>query len=91
MLRGLMMLAFLVYFIVIVATGSAGTSHFSHVGGFVCGIFPAFLFLPNLGHEKWEAVLPIIAVPILLCVYVGLPLYFYKHKFPHSPDCSLVI
>ena len=84
------MAAFLAYFIVTVATGAASTSHFSHVGGFVCGLFPAFLFLPNLGHEKWEAVLPILAAPLMLCVYVGLPLYFYKHRIPHGGDCAAV-
>lgn len=78
------MAAFLVYFIVTVASGPEGTSHLSHVGGFVCGLFPAFLFLPNLGHahEKWEAVLPWISIPIILCIFTGLPSYFYKYRFP---------
>jgi len=47
-MRGLMMLAFLAFFIVTVATTPAGTSHVSHAGGFICGLFPSFLFLPHL-------------------------------------------
>lgn len=76
------MTAFLIYFIVTVVTGPAGTSHLSHVGGFLCGLFPAFLFLPNLGHEKWEAVLPWVSIPILICIFAGLPTYFYRYRMP---------
>ncbi len=47
-MRGLMMLAFLAFFIATVATTPAGTSHVSHAGGFICGLFPSFLFLPHL-------------------------------------------
>ena len=28
-------------------------SHFSHVGGFICGLVPSFLFLPNLQDKRW--------------------------------------
>ena len=46
-LRGAWVLAFLVYAIVSAALAPAGTSVMSHIGGFVCGLFPAFLFLPK--------------------------------------------
>ena len=82
LLRGLLMLAFLVYFIVSAATSSGGSSAWSHVGGFLCGLFPSFLFLPNLKSEKWEQVLPIAGGFVLVGVYTALPLYFYKHRLP---------
>ena len=47
-MRAVMMLAFLCFFIATVASTPTGTSHISHVGGFLCGLFPSFLFLPNL-------------------------------------------
>ena len=50
-MRALMMLAFLSFFIATVASTPSGTSHISHVGGFLCGLFPSFLFLPNL--RRW--------------------------------------
>ena len=46
------MLAFLIYFIITVATTPVGTSHLSHVGGFVTGLFPAMMFLPHLKSQK---------------------------------------
>jgi len=54
-MRGLMMLAFLAFFIVTVATTPAGTSHVSHAGGFICGLFPSFLFLPHLRRRARRA------------------------------------
>ena len=81
------MLAFLLYFIISIATSSGTSSALSHVGGFVCGLFPAFLFLPNLKSEKWEQVLPIAGGFVTVGVYVALPLYFYKHVLPRL-SCS---
>ena len=46
------MAAFLIYFIICVATTTVGTSHLSHVGGFVTGLFPAMMFLPHLKSPK---------------------------------------
>ncbi len=77
------MLAFLVYAIVSAALAPAGTSVMSHVGGFVCGLFPSFLFLPNLSHEKWEAALPPVAVLFTLIVYTTLPSFYYEHTLKH--------
>ena len=47
------MVAFLIYFIITVATTPVGTSHLSHVGGFVTGLFPAMMFLPHLQSQKY--------------------------------------
>lgn len=82
LLRGLLMLAFLVYFFVSAATSSGSSSVWSHVGGFLCGLFPSFLFLPNLKSEKWEQILPISGLFVTLGVYIGLPLYFYRKRLP---------
>ena len=74
-------LAFLIYAIVASITSRAGVSVAGHVGGFVCGLFPAFLFLPRLSHEKWEAVLPLVGGVATLVIYITLPMYFYLHTF----------
>lgn len=34
------------------------TSNLSHLGGFITGLFPSFIFLPNLKWEKYEASFP---------------------------------
>ena len=81
-MRGLLMIVFLIYFIVTVATTHTGVSNLSHVGGFICGLFPGFLFLPNLRSERWEAALPHIGLVVAIGVFVGLPCYFYKHVLP---------
>ena len=47
------MVAFLIYFTITVATTPVGTSHLSHVGGFVTGLFPAMMFLPHLKSQKY--------------------------------------
>jgi hypothetical protein len=85
------MVAFLVFFIVTVATTPLGTSHLSHIGGFICGLFPSFLFLPNLRFEKWEAWLPIVGSAVTILVYVGLPCYYYFKVFPGIGDCGTTI
>lgn len=87
LLRGVLMAAFLVYFIVSAATSSGSSSVWSHVGGFLCGLFPSFLFLPNLRSEKWEQILPILGGFVMLGVFAGLPVYFYQRVFPHL-DCG---
>ena len=53
-IRSVMMIAFLIYFIVTVVTSPVGTSHLSHVGGFLSGLFPALLFLPHLKSERCD-------------------------------------
>ncbi len=77
------MVAFLIYFITSAATSTGANSAWSHVGGFLCGLFPSFLFLPNLKSERWEQILPIAGALVSLGVYIGLPLYFYRHRLPH--------
>ena len=81
-MRSIVLLAYFIFFVVTIATTPTGTSHLSHVGGFVCGLFPAFLFLPNLHSEAWEAWLPYLGAAVALAVYVALPTYFYVAQFP---------
>ncbi|KAK9803187.1 hypothetical protein WJX72_011823 [[Myrmecia] bisecta] len=88
-LRSILMTCFLVYFIITVATSPAGTSHLSHVGGFICGLFPAFLFLPNLRSEKWEAGLPIAGGVVMVLIFTIFPIVFYKKILPTIGNCGL--
>jgi hypothetical protein len=59
-----MMFAFLVYFIVTVITTPVGTSHLSHVGGFLSGLCPALLFLPHLRSARCA---PLVCTKNVLC------------------------
>jgi hypothetical protein len=52
LLHGLLVVVLLAYVVVALATQTAGTSPLSHLGGFVCGLFPAFLFMPRLKNER---------------------------------------
>ena len=54
------MIAFLIYFIITVATTPVGTSHLSHVGGFVTGLFPAMMFLPHLKSQRCDFIDPVL-------------------------------
>ncbi len=54
-------IVFFILFMVTVLTRS-NVSNWSHLGGLLSGIFPAFLVLPKLGRQRLEAVL----------LYVGL-------------------
>lgn len=87
-IRSVMMLAFLVYFVITVVTSPVGTSHLSHVGGFFSGLFPALLFLPHLQSERWEALLPIAGAVVTVAIFVALPTYFYRDRFPKLGDCG---
>lgn len=88
-LRCCAIVAFTSYFVITIATQPIGTSHMSHVGGLICGLFPAFVFLPNLNHERWEAILPIAGTLFLIIAFITLPVIFYHDKYPHL-DCPLV-
>jgi hypothetical protein len=55
------------------------------MGGMLCGLFPGFLFLPRLGSERWEALLPLLGVLVLSVVLLALPLYLYLAVLPGLP------
>ena len=81
LLRGSLMIIFMVFFIVNVAMVPTGTSHLSHLGGFLSGLFPAFLFLPSLRSERWESYLPIAGGAACCITSVALPCYVYLRVF----------
>jgi hypothetical protein len=87
-LRSIMMLAFLVYFVATVITSPVGVSHLSHVGGFVCGLFPALLFLPHLRSQRFEAWMPVAGAAMTVAVFTALPTYFYEERFPKLGNCG---
>lgn len=56
LLRLLMTVIFFAFFVITLVTGPSSVSHWSHIGGLICGIFPSFLFLPNIKDKRWKAV-----------------------------------
>lgn len=88
LLRILFLCVFLGYFFYQLSTDSSDVSHNSHIGGFVCGLFPAFLYLPNFKSAKWEAILPVLGLTVCLVVYVAFPVYVYTKIFDNLSMCS---
>lgn len=57
--------------------GEPGTSHWTHVGGFLMGLFPAMLVLPVIGGRRkyWENFIPVIGGFMMVALLVALPTY----------------
>ncbi|KAK3252000.1 hypothetical protein CYMTET_38690 [Cymbomonas tetramitiformis] len=87
LLRALSIVIFSIYFVLTVTTES-NTSHLSHVGGFLCGLFPSFLVLPNFRAEKWEAMLPWAGLIVMVATFCIFPAIVYQVKFAElDTDC----
>jgi len=54
-----------------------GVSNFSHIGGLIIGLFPAFLFLKNMRSHAWEAILPFLGGIVFIGVFIIFPLVLY--------------
>ena len=76
---------FLLTILQIIAEGQ--TSHVSHVGGLLCGLFPSFVFLPNFSSERWEVALPPLGILTIVIVAGCLPVYVYQEVLP-KVDCA---
>jgi len=82
LLRTAVLLAFMVFFAVTVGTTANGTSHMSHVGGFLCGLLPALVLLPN-PHRGWvEWAFTLGGLLGCLAIFVALPCIFYLRQLP---------
>jgi membrane associated rhomboid family serine protease len=82
LLRSLAMMALLVYFAATVGTTATGTSHMSHVGGFLGGLLPGLVLLPNLHRGRGEAAVTVVAALGCVAIFVTLPLIFYLRQLP---------
>jgi len=81
LLRCLLILLFIVFFVITIVQ-DINASHLSHIGGLICGLFPAFLFLPKLrDSRRWEWMFPALGSFVILAVFVALPVYLYSFKF----------
>ncbi|GMH32318.1 hypothetical protein BSKO_00152 [Bryopsis sp. KO-2023] len=78
-LRGLFILLMVILNIYTILT-SEGTSNISHLGGFVAGLFPSFIFLPNLKWEKYEASFPFLGGFTMVFFFLCLPIYLYAYR-----------
>lgn len=81
-LRTAILLAFLIFFAVTVATTPSGTSHLSHVGGFLGGLACALVLLPNLHRSRAEAAATAAGALGALALFVALPCWFYLRQLP---------
>lgn len=82
LLRTAVLLAFLIFFAVTVGTTAVGTSHMSHVGGFLCGLCPALVLLPNLHRGRAEAATAALGAAGTVAMFVALPCVFYLRLLP---------
>ena len=76
-LRTVIVVVFVLFNLIMVHSED-GVSHTSHLGGFLCGLFPSFLFLPNFHSERWEAILPLLGVVTVVMVILVLPISIYS-------------
>lgn len=83
LLRATVLLAFLIFFAVTVGTTPTGTSHMSHVGGFLCGLLSALVLLPNVHSGRGEAAATAAGAAGCLAIFLTLPLFFYLRQLPH--------
>ena len=79
LLRGLFTFVLLILLIAGSAT-APNVSQWAHVGGFVCGAFPAMVMLPRLGHEHLEAWVPVVGLLFLIIIFVSLPAYVFGDR-----------
>ena len=83
LLRTAVLLAFLIFLAVTVGTTAEGTSHMSHVGGFLCGMLPALVLLPNVHRGgRGEAALVAAGAAGSVAIFVALPCIFYLSLLP---------
>jgi len=87
LLQGIAIFIFLVYFFHTLVSNESGSSHISHIGGLLCGLFPAILMLPNFKKEDWEAKLPFIAFAVFIVFFVIFPILIYQTVVPEM-DCA---
>lgn len=84
-MRSAGVVGFAAFVAVTVGTTPAGTSHLSHVGGFLVGLCCALVLLPNRHRAwAWEGWLPAAGAAALLALLVSLPLYFYLSVLPSA-------
>lgn len=82
LLRTALLLAFLVFFAVTVGTTPAGTSHMSHIGGFLGGFAPALALLPRLARQRSAAALAWAGTAGTTAMFAALPCVFYLQILP---------
>lgn len=81
-LRTTVMLSFLIYFGASVGTTPTGTSHMSHVGGFMCGLLAALVILRNPHRGRAELACTAVGAAGCLAIFIALPCIFYLHQLP---------
>lgn len=81
-LRGFFILLMVILNIWTILT-SEDTSNISHLGGFLAGLFPSFIFLPNLKWEKYEASFPFLGGITMVFFFLFLPIYLYTYRIPN--------
>ncbi len=58
-------------------------SHFSHLGGLLCGFLPTLVILPNKRRDALQRYLPWLGAFSILVWFVTLPTFVYLSTFPN--------
>ena len=82
LMRTAVMLAFLIFFAVTVGTTANGTSHMSHVGGFLSGLACALVLLPNRHRARGEAAATAVGAAGAAALFAAAPCIFYLRQLP---------
>ncbi|KAL4434296.1 hypothetical protein ABPG75_000737 [Micractinium tetrahymenae] len=82
LLRTAVLLAFLVFFSVTVGTTLTGTSHMSHVGGFLAGLLGALCLLRTPHRGRTELARAAAGLAGAAAMFAALPCIFYLRQLP---------
>lgn len=87
-MRVAMTLCFVILFIVVLSTDGAGTSTYSHLGGFLFGMLTALVLLPSTLDMPWRVWLCVAGATAAAACATGLATYFYLRILPYvCCDC----
>ncbi|KAL4424956.1 hypothetical protein ABPG77_009685 [Micractinium sp. CCAP 211/92] len=83
LLRTIVLLAFLIFFSVTVGTTPTGTSHMSHVGGFLAGLLGALCLLRTTHRGRAELARSALGLAGVAALLAALPCVFYLRQLPN--------
>ena len=71
------------------AFNEKGTSHITHVGGFLAGTAVSLLFVPCFVSERTTAFVPWVSMGVVLLLLVVAPSVAYGTAKSSYPECTM--